>query len=111
MWRAQPWVFIEFLKEEWFSEQRHGLQVLLDDGVHDDLENHLYVGGVGRCGEVVVDEFAGCRVERHKHWGDEPGGSIHVTVSSWEQKHREMFVKEVSLFDTGKIVKYYYNRK
>lgn len=86
----------EFLKEEWFSEQRHGLQVLLDDGVHDDLENYLNVGGVSRCGEVVVDEFTGRRVERHKHWGDEPGSSIHVTVSSCEQK------QELSLFDTVK---------
>lgn len=75
---------IEFLKEEWSSEQRHGLQVLLDDCVHNHLENYLNVGGVCCCGEVVVDEFAGRRVETHKHCGDEPGGSIHVTVSSFE---------------------------
>lgn len=45
------------------SQQRHSLQVLLDDGVHDHLEDHLDVGGVGGCGEVVVDEFSGRGVQ------------------------------------------------
>lgn len=64
------------------SEQRHGLQVLLDDGVHDDLENDLHVGGVGGCGEVVVDQLAGRGVQRHEHGGDEPGASVHITVGT-----------------------------
>ena len=41
------------------SEQRDGLQILLDDGVHDDLKDDLDVGGVSGGGEVMVDQPAG----------------------------------------------------
>lgn len=94
------------------SEQGHGLQVLLDDGVHDDLENDLHVGGVGGCGEVVVDQFAGGGVERHEHRGDEPGASVHITVSSCQHKHREVFERRPRLHIYSKnsnVVKYYSN--
>lgn len=67
------------------SEKRHSLQVFLDDGIHDDLEDHLYVGGVGGRGEVMVDEFAGRDVEGYEHGGDEASGRVHVTICSWKQ--------------------------
>lgn len=44
-------------------QERHGLQVLFDYRVHDHLEDNLDVGGVGCCGEVVVDEFVRGGVE------------------------------------------------
>lgn len=68
------------------SEERHGFQVFFDDGIHDDLEDHLHVGGVGGRGEVMVDEFAGRRVEGYEHGGDEAGGRVYVTVCSCKQK-------------------------
>ena len=64
-------------------QQRHGLQVLSDDGVHDHLEDHLDVGGVGRRGEVVVDEFIGGGVEGDKGGGDEAGRRVNVAVRTW----------------------------
>lgn len=44
-------------------QERHSLQVLFDYRVHDHLEDNLDVGGVGCCGEVVVDEFVRGGVE------------------------------------------------
>lgn len=65
-------------------QQRHGLQVLFDYHVHDHLEDHLDAGGVGRCGEVVVDELAGCAVERDEGGGDEAGGRVHIAVCAFK---------------------------
>lgn len=66
-------------------QERHGLQVLFDYRVHNHLEDHLDVGGVGRCGEVVVDEFAGRAVERDEGGGDEAGGRVHIAVCAWRR--------------------------
>lgn len=55
-------------------QERHGLQILFDDGVHDHLEDHLDVRGVGGSGEVVVDELVGRCVECHEGVGEEAGG-------------------------------------
>lgn len=63
-------------------QQRHGLQVLLDDGVHDHLEDHLDVGGVGGRGEVVVHQFVRGGIEGDEGGGDEAGGGVHVAVSA-----------------------------
>lgn len=55
------------------SQERHGLQVLLDDGVHHHLKDNLDVGGVRCRGEVMVDQFPGRRVEGDEGGCDEPG--------------------------------------
>lgn len=58
----------------WQLQERNGLQVLFDYRVHYHLEDDLDVRGVSRCGEVVVDEFAGRGVERDKGGSDEACG-------------------------------------
>lgn len=67
-------------------QQRHGLQVLFDYGVHHHLEHHLDVGGVRGCGEVVVDEFTGGVVERDEGGGHEVGRGVHVAVCTWRKR-------------------------
>lgn len=68
---------------DWQLQKRHGLQVLFDYRVHDHLEDNLDVGGVGCCGEVVVDEFVRGGVERDKGGGDEADGRVHIAVCTW----------------------------
>lgn len=99
---SNPFFFVccyfSLLKRDWLSsegsdllwqlQERHGLEVLFDDRVHNHLEDHLDVGGVGGRGEVVVDEFAGRGVERDKGGGDEAGGRVHVAVCTWRRGDR-----------------------
>lgn len=66
-------------------QERHRLQVLLDDRLHDNLEHHLDVGRVGGRGEVVVDEFVGSGAERHEGCGDEASGRVHVAIGTWRK--------------------------
>lgn len=80
------------------SKKRYGLQVFLDDSIHDDLEDHLYVGGVGGRGEVMVDEFARHVVEGYEHGGDEAGGRVHVTICSCKQRENSTSKFLVTLF-------------
>lgn len=42
----------------------------------------------------MVDELAGRSVERHEHGGDEPGGTVHITVSTCEQKQSLLLWKK-----------------
>lgn len=65
------------------SEQRHGLQVLLHDGVHHYLKHHLHVGGVRRRGEVMIDQLLGREVLGDEHGGDEASGGVHIVVGTW----------------------------
>lgn len=77
-------------------QERHSLQVLFDYRVHNHLEDNLDVGGVGRSGEVVVDEFAGSSVERDEGGGDEAGRRIHIAVCTWRDEEGKRLYSETS---------------
>jgi len=47
------------------------------------VQHHLYVGGVGGGGEVVVHGFVWTAVTRGEHVSDVVGGSIYLSIGSW----------------------------
>ena len=56
----------------------YGSDIVLDDGIHDDLEDDLDVAGVGCRGEVGVDDLTTASHLVQEHGLDEVGGRVNV---------------------------------
>ena len=59
------------------------LQILSDDGIQDDLHDHLNVRGVCCRGEMRVDDFALGQVALQEFALNETGSYVYLTV--WTQ--------------------------
>ena len=67
------------------SQELCGLEVLLGNGVHHHLEDHLDVGGVSCRGEVGVHHLANVvHLSQEEHL-DEDGRGLHVVVGTCKQ--------------------------
>ncbi|WAQ97292.1 KITM-like protein [Mya arenaria] len=56
------------------------MEVFSENGIHDNLEDNLYVGGVGCCGEVWVDHLTREGTLLLEQLLDVAGGAVHILV-------------------------------